>query len=179
MKKSIIVLAAAVILMTIAFAIQTQAASPAVMASQRILMFDNMVGVDGPFVGDANPIRGINGDDLPWEITHYIRGSLMADGRLMITVWGLVFPDDPSVPPELRGKNDEDHFRAVVSCLTDDGAGGVETVNVTTAGFPATMTGYARIKTTVTLPDPCVAPIIFVIAGSEDKWFAVTGAESP
>jgi hypothetical protein len=27
----------------------------------------------------------------------------------------------------------------------------------------------------VTLPEECVAPIVFVVAGSEDKWFAVTG----
>jgi hypothetical protein len=30
----------------------------------------------------------------------------------------------------------------------------------------------------VTLPNPCVAPVIFVLAGSEDKWFSVTGFES-
>ena len=30
----------------------------------------------------------------------------------------------------------------------------------------------------MTLPNPCVAPIVFVLAGSEDKWFSVTGFES-
>jgi hypothetical protein len=30
----------------------------------------------------------------------------------------------------------------------------------------------------VTLPNPCVAPVVFILAGSEDKWFAVTGFES-
>jgi len=30
----------------------------------------------------------------------------------------------------------------------------------------------------VTLPSPCLAPIIFVIPGDERKWFAVTGFEA-
>jgi len=30
----------------------------------------------------------------------------------------------------------------------------------------------------VTLPDPCVASAVFVLAGSEEKWFAVTGFET-
>ncbi|HEU4401105.1 MAG TPA: hypothetical protein VFT43_03290, partial [Candidatus Polarisedimenticolia bacterium] len=38
-------------------------------------------------------------------------GGLDARGHLKIQVRGLVFADEPSVPPELRGKNDEDAFR--------------------------------------------------------------------
>jgi hypothetical protein len=34
------------------------------------------------------------------------------------------------------------------------------------------------ILTTVELPDPCLAPDVLVLAGSEDKWFAVTGFET-
>jgi hypothetical protein len=33
------------------------------------------------------------------------------------------------------------------------------------------------IDTTIQLPSDCVAPIIFNLSGSEDKWFAVMGAE--
>jgi hypothetical protein len=144
--------------------------------TQTILAFHTMKGVDGPFLGEANAIRGVPGDELPWEIRS-VRGELKTSGHLKIIVRGLVFPNDPSVPPELRGKNDETEFRAIVSCLTTDGTS-VSTVNVTTPGFPATESGNANIETTVTLPNPCVAPIIFVIAGSEEKWFAVTGFES-
>jgi len=44
----------------------------------------------------------------------------------------------------------------------------VGTVNVFTAGFPATVTGGdSDIDAIITLPNPCVAPIVFVIAGSE------------
>ena len=144
----------------------------------RILAFDHMYGVDGPFVGDANAIRGIPGDELPWAVAHFIRGRLDTEGHLRIEVRGLVFADKPSVPPDLRGKNDESEFRAVVSCLTEQSESEVGMSNVTTAGFPATENGDADIDAHVQLPNPCVAPIVFVIAGSEDKWFAVTGFES-
>jgi hypothetical protein len=153
--------------------------------AKTILAFKTMYGVDGPFVGDANPIRDVNGDELPWEITKAVgkldivkldkKGHLK--GFLKILVRGLVFKDDPSVPPELRGKNDEKEFRGLVSCLTEEGANVVE-ANVITKGFPATKSGDSIIKAKVELPNPCVAPIIMVLAGSEDKWFAVTGFEA-
>lgn len=138
--------------------------------------FDTMYGVDGPFVGDGFPIRGIPGDELPWEVKE-ARGKLDTDGHLTIRIKGLVFKDAPEVPVELRGTNDETEFRGAVSCWTEEGDQ-VATVNVVTAGFPATASGDSSIRATVTLPNPCVAPIIMVLAGSEDKWFAVTGFES-
>jgi hypothetical protein len=142
--------------------------------AKRLLTFKTMFGVDGSFVGE--PIRGVIGDKLPWEIAQFIRGKLNTEGRLNIAVRGLVFKDDPSVPPELRGKNDETEFRGLVSCLTEN-KDKVVTRNVITEGFPATVDGDAFIKAKIELPNPCVAPIIMVLAGSEEKWFAVTGFE--
>ncbi len=52
-------------------------------------------------------------------VARFIRGWLDTEGNLKIEVRGLVFTDKPSVPPELRGKNDEADYRAVVSCLTE------------------------------------------------------------
>ena len=144
----------------------------------RILAFDHMYGVDGPFVGEANGIRGIPGDELPWAVARFIKGRLDTFGHLQIQVRGLVFADKPEVPPELRGKNDESEFRAEVSCLTEQSESEVGTTNVTTAGFRATEGGDSDIDAHIVLPNPCVAPVVFVIAGSEDKWFAVTGFES-
>jgi hypothetical protein len=144
---------------------------------QLILRFHTMYGVDGPFVGEANPIRGVIGDELPWEVAGFVRGRLYSTGRLVILVRGLVFKDDPSVPVELVGKNDEEQFRGLVSCLTEDGDQ-VVTRNVVTEGFPATPTGDSVIHADIELPNPCVAPIVMVLAGSENKWFAVTGFEA-
>ena len=142
-----------------------------------ILAFATMYGVDGPFVGDANPVRGVIGDELPWDVTGFAVGDLDTNGRLRILVHGLVFADDPSVPPNLVGTNDEPFFRGLVSCLTENGDT-VGTQNVVTDGFPATPRGDSYIHATLDLPNPCVAPIVMILAGSEDKWFAVTGFES-
>lgn len=142
-----------------------------------ILVFATMYGVDGPFVGDANPVRGVIGDELPWDVSGFAVGDLDTRGHLRILVHGLVFADDPSVPPDLVGTNDEPFFRGLVSCLTEDGDM-VGTQNVVTDGFPASTRGDSYIHATLDLPNPCVAPIVMILAGSEDKWFAVTGFES-
>ena len=133
-----------------------------------------MYGVDGPFVGDANPVRGIPGDESPWAVERAF-GTLDSAGHLLIVVRGVVFKDNPD--PALIGKNDEPTFRGLVSCLTEQG-NSVAEANVMTAGFPATETGDSIIHATVALPNPCVAPIIMVLAGSENKWFSMTGFES-
>lgn len=146
-------------------------------ALPNILTFDTMYGVEGPFLGETNAIRGVVGDEAPWEIEHFIKGRLTKSGRLQIVVRGLVFGDDPTlVPPELIGKNDEENFRGLVSCLTEEGET-VVTRNVETAGFPADEDGNSFIDARIDLPNPCIAPVVFVMAGSEEKWFAVTGFE--
>ena len=139
----------------------------------KVLEFDTMVGVSGPFVGSANPIRGVNGGGLPWQIAEG-KGELASDGRLEVEVQGLVLLNGPPVPPALRGTNPISAFRAIVSCLTIvDGS--PATANVATGPFPATATGDSEIEATVRLPSPCFAPIIFV-GPSATTWFAVTGA---
>jgi hypothetical protein len=142
-----------------------------------MLAFATMYGVDGPFVGDTNPVRGVVGDELPWDVSGFAVGDLDTRGRLRILVHGLVFADEPGVPPNLVGTNDEPFFRGLVSCLTEDGDT-VGTQNVVTDGFPANVHGDSYIHATLDLPNPCVAPIAMILAGSEDKWFAVTGFES-
>jgi hypothetical protein len=52
-------------------------------------------------------------------------------------------------------------------------------VNRVTAPFPATTTGDAQFDGSVSLPSPCIAPIVFVTAGTGNPpgvWFSVTGA---
>ena len=140
-----------------------------------LIAFHSMYGVDGPFVGNAFPLRGFPGDDLPWIIESAV-GRLDTDGHLTVQVHGLVFADDDEVPPELRGINDEPTFRAAVSCITET-EDSVVRRRVVTEPFPATRTGNSRIRATVELPNPCVMPTIFILAGSENKWFAVVGFE--
>jgi len=141
-----------------------------------LLAFHTMFGVEGAFIEEENPLLGIAGDELPWEIAA-ARGKLDRDGNLSLVVKGVVFKDDPSVPPELRGINDETEFRAAVSCTTEENEQVVQR-NLFSPGFPATPEGNSAIRTHFDLPDPCLAPAVFVLAGSEDAWFAVTGFET-
>jgi len=148
-------------------------ASPASGSNeQKILQFQTMVGVAGPFVGSANPIRGINGGGLPWQIDE-AAGKLSSNGKLEVTVQGLVLLDGPLVPVALRGTNPIANFLGIVSCTTVIN-GAPATSNVATDPFPATVTGDSKIEAQVDLPHPCLAPIIFV-GPSATTWFAVTG----
>ena len=179
MRRLAIVAIASLALVGASFAVVQAAAS---VEAKVIISFQTMYGVDGPFVAKGPQarsirVRGVVGDDLPWEITQPTEGVLETNGHLTISVRGLVFKDDPSVPPELRGKNDEEKFRGLVSCLTEEGDR-VVTKNVITQGFRATEEGNSFIDAQLELPNPCVAPIVMVLAGSEDKWFSMTGFEA-
>lgn len=142
-------------------------------SKKKILSFNSMYGVNGPFIGAVNAIRGIDGDSLPWVVKS-AKGTLTSGGKLTISVKGLVFPAAVGVPPELQGINDEPEFRAIVSCLAVNGAA-VEESNVITQGFPASSKGNAKIKAQLTLPQPCVAPIVFIVGADEELWFVTTG----
>ncbi len=136
----------------------------------KILEWDTMAGLPQAFTGAQNPIRGINGGGLPWAIGP-TEGELKADGKLEIKVQGLVFAAGPNT-----GANTVPSFKAIVSCL--DGNGGV--ANVTSDAFPVTVGaasdggGNAKIEAKLTLPQPCIAPIVFV-ASPGGAWFAATG----
>jgi hypothetical protein len=146
-------------------------ASPAIAKEPKILEFDTMVGIPQAFTGTQNPIRSINGGGLPWTLTS-ARGELTVDGHLEIEVDGLVLAAGPNA-----GSNPITTFRAIVSCLTSDG--GFQ--NVTTYPFPASTGpassggGDSKIEADLTLPHPCIAPIIFVTNPGGTAWFAATG----
>jgi hypothetical protein len=153
-----------------ALVVQSTAASS---AGGDVLEFGAMAGVVEPFTGSANPIRGVGGGGLPWELDR-AQGELRSDGRLEIRVEGLVLARRAPVPENLRGANPVAQVRAIVSCLTPGSAGQVDTVNLTTDPVPATPDGDATIETRVELPEPCIAPIVFVTSPT-GAWFAATG----
>jgi hypothetical protein len=133
----------------------------------QILKFESMVGVSAPFAGAANAIRTVPGAGAAWVVGS-AKGTLSTDGDLELKVRGLVLASN--------GNNPAGSFRAVVSCLTS----GNIVQNVTTAPFPATMGlasaggGNAEVEVSLTLPQPCIAPIVFVTSAG-GNWFAVTG----
>jgi hypothetical protein len=148
----------------LAVGLVAQASAAGSAGSPKVVEFDTMAAVIGPYVGTANPIRGINGGGVPWLIDEG-KGELRSDGRLEIKVEGLVLV--------ATHMNPVDHFKAIVSCQTIVGTAAA-TTNVSTATFPASTSGDSKIEATVSLPDPCFAPIVFVTSPG-GAWFAVTG----
>jgi hypothetical protein len=136
-----------------------------------ILEFGTMATVTEPLTGSAHPVRGLNGGGLPWELERG-RGELRSDGRLEVTVRGLVLARRDPVPPAMQGTNPVPQFRGAVNCLTPAAPDEGETV--LTDPVTATPDGNARIEATLTLPDPCIAPIVFVTSPT-NAWFATTG----
>ena len=140
-------------------------------ADDSLLEAETMVGVDGPFVGgNGNPIRGVDGGGLPWVLDE-AEVELDRDGKLDVEVEGLIVPS--------MGFNPGPFFRAIVSCLSVD-AGVVVIVNVITTNGAEVMEGdpldgNARIEADLVLPTPCIAPIVFVAASAQVRWFAATG----
>jgi hypothetical protein len=145
-------------------------AKPAVKVGRVILAFDTMVG-NYP----DQTILGVNSDDLPWDINAVV-GSLTSTGSIDVQIRGLVFADDPEVPPDLRGTNDEPNFYAIITGWTRDDNGDFAPFHITTKPFAASSTGNCHIHDQVSLPGNVVGPII-LISGADGDWFASTGVE--
>jgi hypothetical protein len=140
-----------------------------------------MVGVPRPYTGATNAIRGLPGGGLPWVIGSG-HGELQQSGKLEIELTGLVIdPNDAAAIAAGRaGTNPSPTFKVIVSCQTKDASGAATVANVETGQFTATTGaasaggGNAEIETQLSLPQPCIAPIIFV-ASPTGAWFAATG----
>jgi hypothetical protein len=139
----------------------------------KLLSFETMAGVNTPFIGATNAIRGVPGGGLPWVLRE-AKGTLRSDGRIEVEVRGLVLADDPRVPAARRLTNPIASFRVLVSCVSVDAGGAVVNASVITGNFPATTTGDADIEAAVELPAPCLAPVLFVTSPG-GAWFAATG----
>jgi hypothetical protein len=173
MKRIFVVtLVATLLLSSFAFA---GAVSPASADESKVLEFNTMIGVPRPYTGATNAIRGVPGGGLPWVI-EFGKGKLSPDGDVDVLVKGLVFdPNDQAVIDRgIGGTNTVPNFKVIVSCMSKDANGSAVIANVSTGLFPADAEGNAHIKDTVALPQPCIAPILFVTSPT-GSWFATTG----
>ena len=147
-------------------------ATMASAGTSNILKADTMVGVPQAFTGTANAakIRDVPGGGIPWTLDE-AKVVLTGGGHLTVKVEGLVLASGAAA-----GTNPISSFRAIVSCLTAHAS----VLNVTTDPFPATTGaataggGNAKFEGDVSLPHPCIAPIVFV-ASPTGAWFASTG----
>jgi len=146
--------------------------STAIAKGPKVLKFNSMVGVPAGLTGaqSQGPLRGINGGGIAWEIGE-ASGELRANGHLEISVQGLVLAAGANA-----GSNPSAVFRGLVSCVNSDGTFS----NILTDPFPATTGpasaggGNAEIVAELVIPQPCIAPIIFVTSNG-GSWFAATG----
>ena len=139
---------------------------------RKVLDANVLAPVTEPYTGAANPIRGIAGGGLPWELKAG-DADLRSDGRLHVSVQGLVLARRAPVPSNLQGTIPFAQLGAIVSCQTT--TNGTATVaNVSTKLFDVTPRGDGHLDTSVALPSPCFAPIVFVTAPT-GAWFAITG----
>ena len=122
-------------------------------ASNRKVFSSTMAGLATP----GTVVAGVTGAGAPWVIEEG-SATLTAGGRLHLEVQGLVLT--------ATGTNPVTTGLAVVSC------GGA--VAATTGAVPFSSTGDAEVETTVSLPSPCLAPVVFFTSPG-GKWFAVTG----
>jgi hypothetical protein len=110
-------------------------------------------------------LLGVPGGGVPWRLD---RGDarLFADGRLQVSVQGLVLASGP-----LAGTNPIPTGRAIVVC-----GGGATTLM--TDLVPFSPDGNAKVETRVDLPSPCLAPAVFFAGqtGAGPRWFAVSGS---
>jgi hypothetical protein len=125
----------------------TQAGGPKIIDS----------GMSGIPVGGM-VLEGVIGGGAPWQIS---QGDvkLFADGRLHVEVHGLLL---------LNGTNPIRNGRAIVAC---GGAAAASSPIV-----PFSETGDAEVDTRVSLPSPCLAPVVFfagVLPNGLERWFAV------
>jgi hypothetical protein len=174
MRKSALLLMAAILVVGVVV-VGGQVSQATGKGTSKILEFDTMEGVPRPYTGATNAIRGVPGGGLPW-VVDAAKGELRVDGQIEVAVEGLVIdPDDPdAIAAGLAGTNPVPSFKVIVSCLSKDVAGGAITANVSTGLFPADAAGNSTIEDTVSLPEPCIAPIVFVTSPG-GAWFAATG----
>jgi len=93
MRRHLILVLGAVLV--IAMMVQASAANS---GERKVLQFDTLAPVTGPFVGSANPIHDINGGGLPWKIDEG-KGTLTSGGSVDVRVRGLVLLDGHNPAP--------------------------------------------------------------------------------
>lgn len=133
--------------------------------------FNRLTPVVPPFTGNTNPIRNLGGGGAPWQIMSG-RAELDGSGRLEVRVRGLVLV--------ATGSNPIANMAAILSCQSIDPVTKAPSiVNLVAATAPVTAAGDGEFEGHVTLPSPCIAPIVFVAipatATAPARWLAASG----
>ncbi|HET7830270.1 MAG TPA: hypothetical protein VFL03_11980 [Candidatus Limnocylindrales bacterium] len=162
-------------LVTLLAALGVAAGIPAAAGGQtaNLLKSERFVGVPKALTGAPGAIGAINGAGQPWVIGT-AKAVLGVDGSLDLKFTGLLFAADAA--PGLPGTNTVGSMKGAVSCLTPAGT----RTAVFTSAFPVTTgsgagAGNGHVTETLTLPSPCIAPIVLITNGTGAAWFAADG----
>jgi hypothetical protein len=121
---------------------------------------------------DGTILGGVHSCGKIWNLKEG-RAQLSADGKLRIEVEGLVL-NDPTLPPSVNGT--PDGVTAVAGVLVCGGSGGA--IAAQTALVTINTKGDAKIHETLTLPKPCIGPVVLVREFFNNQlggWLAATG----
>jgi hypothetical protein len=124
--------------------------------------------------GANRPVRTVSSGGVPWVISAGSDIRLSGDGRLRADVRGLLITGTGT---GLDGTTGPVHqVAALVTCTNPaSGDAGAPSMVATTA-VPLSAAGNARIDQTVSVPGPCIAPVVLVLANSASgPWIAASG----
>ena len=110
-------------------------------------------------------VRGVGGGGAPWVVAEG-EAELDSDGDLEVEVEGLLITGTGGAADGTIGSVTD-----VAASLTCEGAGVVATTGV----FPLSAAGDAEIEDEITIPSPCVGPIILIRIGATGHWIAASG----
>ena len=156
-------------------ALAVAAGIPAAAGGQtaNLLKSERFVGVPKTLAGAPGAIGAINGAGQPWVIDT-AKAVLGVDGSLDLKFTGLLFA--PDAAPGLPGTNTIASMRGAVSCLGPNGsrsAALTPTFAVTTGSGVGAGNGHVTAR--LTLPSPCIAPIVLITNATGAAWFAADG----
>ena len=129
----------------------------AAKGGQHKILDVQLIGLAVPFT----VIAGVTGAGHAWAIDEG-NAKLFSDGRLLINVEGLVLTPE-GINPVATGKG-------VVSCNGGATAADIVSSDIVPLSRPD---GDAHINQTLTLPSPCLNPVIFFTSAG-GGWFAVS-----
>jgi len=124
--------------------------------------------------GANRPVRTVNSGGVPWVVSAGSDTRLTGDGRLRADIRGLVITGtggalDGTVGPV-------QNVVAALTCTNSaSGDAGAPSL-VATAPVPLSAAGNARIDQRISVPVPCIAPVVLIRANSASgPWIAASG----
>jgi len=124
--------------------------------------------------GANRPVRTVPSGGVPWVVSAGSDIRLSGDGRLRADIRGLLITGTGTANDGTTGPVHQ--VAALVSCTNPATGDAGAPSAVATSTFPLSAEGNARIDQVVSVPTPCIAPIVLITANSAaGPWIAASG----